>query len=245
MALWGSRVRVPSGPLTPSFTINQSGTTESSFVSETKEDFLFSIDDWMMETIFFETEFGKIHAKTAGSPTAPLILGLHGWSQRNGWHTWEPLMQPLADAGFYVVSVDMPGWGQSVPAKPEALANGRSTQAALAILDALQVKQAIPMGKSWGGGIAINLALTYPQRVSKLILTAPAFRDVERLAQLTQPVLLAWAEDDPVIPFSYAAQFAAAIPNCQLATYLTGGHSAAPKNASDFAPKAIRFILEP
>jgi hypothetical protein len=24
----------------------------------------------------------------------PLVLGLHGWSQRNGWHTWEPLIAP-------------------------------------------------------------------------------------------------------------------------------------------------------
>jgi len=54
--------------------------------------------------------------------------------------------------------------------------------------------------------------------------------------------LLAWAEDDPVIPFSYAARLAAAIPNCQLEIYPTGGHSAAPKNAADFAPKAIKFL---
>ncbi|MBE2198245.1 MAG: alpha/beta fold hydrolase [Anaerolinea sp.] len=202
-----------------------------------------------METIFVETEFGKVHGKAAGNRSDPLVLGLHGWSQRNGWHTWEPLLPPLADAGFYVVSVDMPGWGQSVPAKPEpltngALSNGRYLDAVLAILDGLTSGQTILMGKSWGGGLAINLALTYPQRVSKLILTAPAFRELERLAQLAQPTLLAWAEDDPVIPFSYAAQFAAAIPNCQLATYPTGGHSAAQKNAADFAPRAIEFLRE-
>lgn len=254
MALWRPRVRAPSGPH-PFFTINQSGTAESSFVSERKRIFLFTIYDlrtcpelgeelaiWGMETIFVETEFGKVHGKAAGNRSDPLVLGLHGWSQRNGWHTWEPLLPPLADAGFYVVSVDMPGWGQSVPAKPEPLTNGRYLDAVLSILDALTPDPATLMGKSWGGGLAINLALTSPQRVRKLILTAPAFRELERLAQLIQPALLAWAEDDPVISFSYAAQFAAAIPNCQLVTYPTGGHSAAQKNAADFAPQAIEFL---
>ncbi|MCB8965328.1 MAG: alpha/beta fold hydrolase [Chloroflexota bacterium] len=195
-----------------------------------------------METIFIDTEFGKVHAKAAGDANNPLVLGLHGWSQRNGWHTWEPLLQPLADAGFYVVSVDMPGWGLSIPAKPEPLTNGRSLEAVLAILDGLQCPQATLMGKSWGGGVAIAVALEHPQRIHKLILTAPAFHQLEQLFGITQPVLLAWAEDDPVIPFSYADQFAAAIPSCQLETYASGGHSAAPQNAADFAPKAIDFL---
>ncbi|MCA9933935.1 MAG: alpha/beta fold hydrolase [Ardenticatenaceae bacterium] len=196
-----------------------------------------------MDTIFIETEFGNIHAKTAGTPTDPFILGLHGWSQRNGWHTWEPLMQPLANAGFYVVSVDMPGWGQSTAPKGQVKGSD-AMSTVLQMMDKLGVETAVLLGKSWGGGVAINLTLSHPQRIGKLALTAPAFHDVERLAQLTQPVLLAWAEDDPVIPYSYAAPFAAAIPNCQLVTYPTGGHSAAPKNAADFAAKAIDFLRE-
>ncbi|MEJ2746901.1 MAG: hypothetical protein P8183_03145, partial [Anaerolineae bacterium] len=68
-----------------------------------------------MEDIWIETEYGKVFAKAAGPRDGRFLLGIHGYSQRNGWHTWEPLMAPLAKAGFRVVSVDMPGWGQSVP----------------------------------------------------------------------------------------------------------------------------------
>ncbi len=195
-----------------------------------------------MNDVWIDTEFGNVFGKTAGPANGRLILGLHGWSQRNGWRAWQPMMAPLAAAGFCVVSVDMPGWGQSVPAKPGQMMGDTAVQCVLQMLDGLDVEQAILMGKSWGGGVAVKTAVTYPRRVSHLILTAPAVRDQAQLAQLTQPVLLAWAEDDPVIPFQYAAQFAAVIPNCQLETYLTGGHGAAPKNAADFAPIAVRFL---
>lgn len=152
-------------------------------------------------------------------------------------------MQPLADAGFWVVSVDMPGWGQSILRKRERLINGNAVTAVSQILDALEVETAVLMGKSWGGGVALNLALQEPSRVNKLILTAPAWQNgTEALQALTQPVLMAWSKDDTVIPYSYAQPYSTAIPNCQLESYETGGHSAAPQNAADFAPKAIKFL---
>jgi pimeloyl-ACP methyl ester carboxylesterase len=101
---------------------------------------------------------------------------------------------------------------------------------------------AVLMGKSWGGAVAIQTAMAHPNKITKLILTAPAYATYSALPTLTQPVLLAWAEDDPVIPIAYAAKFAEAAPNVQLQTYPTGGHSAAPKNAADFAPKAVEFL---
>lgn len=188
-----------------------------------------------------ETAYGRVFGKAAGPENGRFILGLHGWSQRNGWHTWEPLMPPLAEAGFRVVSVDMPGWGQSVPAQGQVTGEA-AMRCVLQIIDALDVAEAALMGKSWGGGVAVKTAVSHPHRITHLILTAPAIRNPGLLAQLSQPVLLAWAEDDPMIPISYAARFATAIPDCQLETYPTGGHSAAPKNAADFAPKAIKFL---
>jgi pimeloyl-ACP methyl ester carboxylesterase len=115
-------------------------------------------------------------------------------------------------------------------------------EAVLAILDGLNRESAILMGKSWGGGIALELSLNYPQKVNKLVLTAPAFRDLSRLQTLSQPVLLAWAKDDPVIPVQYAAEFENAIPDIEVIIYDQGGHSAASKNAPDFSQQAIRFL---
>ncbi|MCP4428422.1 MAG: alpha/beta fold hydrolase [Chloroflexi bacterium] len=194
-----------------------------------------------MEDLFVDTGFGVVFGKAVGPENGRLILGIHGYSQRNGWHTWEPMMAPLAEAGFRVVSVDMPGWGQSVSTQGQV--SGESAVATvLQLLDGLDAETAVLMGKSWGGNVAVETAVSHPNRIAHLILTAPAVRNTDMLARLTQPVLLAWAEDDPVIPYQYAGQMAAAIPHCQLETYPTGGHSAAPKNAADFAPKAIEFL---
>ena len=195
-----------------------------------------------MDDLFVETGFWRIFGKSAGRRSDPLVLGIHGWSQRNGWHTWEPMMRPLAAAGFWVVSVDMPGWGRSEPLKSEPLMKEDPAVAVVGILDGLEVGTAVLMGKSWGGGVALDVALNHPSRVSKLILTAPARQNFGELTHLQQPVLLAWAEDDPVIPYRYASRFVGVMPDVQLETYPTGGHSAAQKNVDDFAPKAIQFL---
>ncbi|MCP4357749.1 MAG: alpha/beta hydrolase [Chloroflexi bacterium] len=200
-----------------------------------------------MEELFIDTEFAEVYGRAAGKSSAPLILGIHGYSQRNGWHTWEPLMRPLAKAGFWVVSVDMPGWGRSLPKKPEMMGNGNSVKVIVQILDGLGVDTASNqpvalMGKSWGGGIALEVALQYPRRVSQLILTAPARQNFDPLRHLQQPVLLAWARDDAVIPYVYAQKYVEAVPTIQLETYATGGHSAAQYNAADFAVQAVAFL---
>lgn len=237
MALWRSRVRTPSGP--PYYRQSEwyRGTP---FVSERKGFFC-----WPMNEIYIQTEFGRIYARTAGEKSDPLILGLHGWSQRNGWHTWQPLMEPLAAAGYHIVSLDMPGWGQTPPLHLDRpLGHDEAKQVILASLASLDPhRPAILMGKSWGGGLAIEVALEHPARIGALLLTAPAFMDFDRLVALRPPVLLAWAEDDPVIPFHYMAKYQG-IPTLIQVTYPTGGHSAAPKNADAFAPVAIEFLRQ-
>jgi pimeloyl-ACP methyl ester carboxylesterase len=197
-----------------------------------------------MDDIYIELSQTTIYGKTAGDPDRPLILGIHGWSQRNGWHTWEPVMADLATADFYVVSIDMPGWGKSPPVINSPLGGQQAVTVVIDIIDGLHKDSAVLMGKSWGGGVAIKTAVDFADRVSHLILSAPALRNYEQLKNLQQPVLLVWAEDDPVIPFANAERFTAAIPNVRLVTYPTGGHSAAPKNAADFAPKAAEFLTK-
>jgi pimeloyl-ACP methyl ester carboxylesterase len=196
----------------------------------------------MMDDVFIKLELSTVYGKLAGDPSAPLVLGIHGWSQRNGWRTWEPLMAPLAEAGYCVVCVDMPGWGDSPALDNLPLGGSRAVQVVIDILDGLQKETAVLMGKSWGGGVAVKTAVTHRNRVKKLILTAPALRNFDQLVQITQPVLLTWAEDDPVIPFAVSNQFISAVTDIEFVAYPTGGHSAAQKNAGDFGPRAVEFL---
>jgi pimeloyl-ACP methyl ester carboxylesterase len=151
-------------------------------------------------------------------------------------------MVPLAEAGCRVISIDLPGWGKSSPWGDGPLGEVDAQAAVLAILECAEASEVTLMGKSWGGGIALATALAHPDRVTRLVLTAPAIRDPGRLGELLQPVLLAWAEDDPVIPFQVAAHLVTTIPNARLVTYPTGGHSAGPNNAKDFAAQVIAFL---
>lgn len=196
----------------------------------------------MLNDLIISTEQSNVFAKAAGDPETPLVLGVHGWSKRNGWQTWEPLLAPMGQAGFYAVSVDMPGWGRSEPWAGGPLTMDNGVEALTAIIKSLKKNRAVIMGKSWGGGIAIETAMRHPRLISKLILSAPAFRDLDRLSKLSPPVLLAWSKDDPVIPYKYARKYEATVPNIQLVTYDNGGHSAAPNNDGNFTPVAIEFL---
>ncbi len=196
-----------------------------------------------MKEFYIETPSGRVFGKEAGDAQAPLVLAIHGWSQRNGWHTWEPLIEPLAAAGLHVAAVDMPGWGQSTSTNAGPLGSAEAVATVTTLIAAFQAGSATLMGKSWGGGVALQTALDHPALVDRLILTAPAFRTPDRLPEVKCPVLLVWSQDDPVIPYSYAAAYIRALPDAELVTYPTGGHSAAPNNAADFAPKTAGFIL--
>lgn len=192
-----------------------------------------------MNEITINTPNGDIFGMTAGPENGPVVICIHGWSQRNGWHTWEPILSPLGAAGYRAIAVDMPGWGKSP--KWEKIA-GKS--AVVAMLDSLGVETAHALvGKSWGGGVSLDCAITHPTRVHKLIVTAPAFRGSrDDLARLTKPVLMAWAKDDRVIPYGMGEQLAAVMPQCQFELYDKGEHEAAQYNMADFAPKAITFL---
>jgi pimeloyl-ACP methyl ester carboxylesterase len=190
--------------------------------------------------VWIQTEHGKVRGMAAGA--GPLVLGVHGWSQRNGWHTWAAFIEPLAGAGFHAVSVDMPGWGASPPLAAGPMTAETAGAVVLGLQEAMGAGSATLLGKSWGGGVALQTALDHPERVDRLVLTAPAFRHLDRLPELQQPVLLAWAKDDTVIPVRHAWQYESQAPSVELVIYEQGGHSAAENNASDFVPRVVTFL---
>lgn len=198
--------------------------------------------DSKMHELSIPTEHGEVFGMASGSPDSRLVLAIHGRSQRNDWHTWQPLLEPLGRSGFYAVSVDLPGWGRSPrwPSVTIDIAYGATIVKAM--VGGLKKDSAVLMGKSWGGGIALQAALDAPEFIDKVVLTAPFYLDFAGLALLSQPVLMAWSEDDPTIPYTFAAEFARVIPDIELVTYNSGGHSAAMQNAGDFAPRAVAFL---
>lgn len=195
-----------------------------------------------VEEVWIGTAYQPVFARAAGPAAGPLALGIHGWSQRNGAHTWAPFLPPLAQAGCRALSLDMPGWGRSERWAQGPAAGSDDVALLAAVLDGLPAGPVILMGKSWGGGAALRFACHDPTRVAALILSAPAFRG--NLAPLAgaMPTLIVWSEDDPVIPVDAAAHFLEQLPQAELLRYPTGGHSAAMNNVAACAPAVVAFL---
>ena len=118
----------------------------------------------------------NVHYKQFGSGEPVMIL-LHGFGA--SVFSWREVMAPLANSGtviafdrpaFGLTQRPMPGeWQGQNPYSPEA-------QVALVIglMDVLEIDQAILIGNSAGGTVALSTALAHPQRVTGLVLVDAA-----------------------------------------------------------------------
>ena len=65
--------------------------------------------------------------------------------------------------------------------RPAQAASGYDWQTlagdAIRVLDHLGLEQAVVLGHSWGGNVAINVAARFPERVSKLVMIDGGFLD--------------------------------------------------------------------
>jgi pimeloyl-ACP methyl ester carboxylesterase len=137
----------------------------------------------------------KVHYATSGKGGTVLLL--HGSDRRDDWHVWEPML-PLAD-GYSLVMPDLLGYGRS-SAPAETPDHSAQAHAMKDLLEKLSVAKADVVGAGWGGEVALELALTWPQVVRSLVLVASTYGgdQVGRLRALRKPSLIIYAEDDMV-----------------------------------------------
>jgi pimeloyl-ACP methyl ester carboxylesterase len=106
----------------------------------------------------------QISYRTAGDgPTVLLIHGMAGSSS-----AWLPVMEDLAER-FCVVAPDLPGHGQSDKPRGD-YSLGAQASMLRDLLVALGHPTATVVGQSLGGGIAMQFAYQYPERVERLVL---------------------------------------------------------------------------
>lgn len=104
----------------------------------------------------------------AAKPTAVLIHGVV-----NDHSVWALQSRYLANHGWNVLAIDLPGHSRSsgeAPASVEAAADFVA-----ALLDAAGVQRAALVGHSWGSLIALEAAARLGERVSHLVLVGTAF----------------------------------------------------------------------
>ncbi|WP_248924512.1 alpha/beta fold hydrolase [Paenibacillus hamazuiensis] len=95
----------------------------------------------------------------------PVILMHSGGADRRDW----TFVAPVLAERYRAIAWDGRGCGKS----PSPTETADYIGDLRAFMDHLQLEEAVLVGHSIGGQIATEFALTYPQRVSKLVLIAP------------------------------------------------------------------------
>ena len=108
----------------------------------------------------------NLHDMGSGFP----LLMIHGSGPGvTAWANWRLVMPELAK-GRRVIAPDMLGFGYSERPADQQYSQLRWVEHAIGVLDALGIQQADIIGNSFGGGLALALAIRYPERVRRLVL---------------------------------------------------------------------------
>ena len=98
----------------------------------------------------------------------PTVLLMHGASLGSSADVWRRSLAPLADYGLRVIAYDQPGFGfTDDPPEWEA---GFRASFIVKFMDALGLASASLIGHSQAGGMVIDLALSNPARVERIVI---------------------------------------------------------------------------
>lgn len=123
------------------------------------------------EAMRIPSRFGTTFVVASGSKNAPPLVLLHGFMTT--LLLWTPNIAELSRR-YRVYAIDVMGnRNRSVPDEPIRSADDH-VECLVATLDALELDRTSLMGMSFGGWLAINLALAAPERLAKLVLVSPA-----------------------------------------------------------------------
>lgn len=121
-----------------------------------------------MQTITYPLHVGTGSTRIIEAGTGPVVLFAHGLGAR--CDRWRSSVERLADHGYRAITYDLPGHGfaskeADAPATVPALATHL-----LAVMDALEIKDAVLAGTSLGAHIVAYAACLAPQRVKGMML---------------------------------------------------------------------------
>ena len=106
----------------------------------------------------------------AGPPSGPPVLLLHGWPY--DIHAYADVVPLLAAAGFRVVVPYLRGYGTTSFISDDTPRNAQQSVLAadaLALMDALGIRQAVIGGFDWGARTACIVAALWPERCRALV----------------------------------------------------------------------------
>ena len=128
--------------------------------------------------------------------TGTPVLLIHGIG--SSMDTWADIPDRLAERGIRVVAVDLPGHGESSKG-PGDYSLGSLASTLRDLLDHLDIDRAHLVGHSLGGGVSMQFAYQFPDRVASMLLESSgglgeeAFTGLRAAALPGSEVAIRWA----------------------------------------------------
>jgi abhydrolase domain-containing protein 14 len=197
-------------------------------------------NDGKIESKWTEVDSGKVHYLQAGSPKGLPILLLHGGRFRA--ETWRKTgtLKALSAAGYHVIAVDLPGFGQTPKkkTKPEKWLGK--------LIDALHLDRPVVVSPSMSGRFAMPFVVTHSDRLRGFVAVAPVSikQHEKELAGIDVPLLAIWGEKDKVVPLSHADLLLKHVPHSHKVVVPQAGHALYMDDAETFHKELIRFFKQ-
>lgn len=127
---------------------------------------------------FVNVDGVRMHYQEFGDPVKPPMILIHGYTA--SVYVWKSVAPMLADNGFRVIAVDLVGFGWSE--KPASFEYSIAAQARMIsrFMNTLGIGRSIIVGNSYGGAVALNLTLDYPEMVEKLVVVDSVTNDAPK-----------------------------------------------------------------
>ena len=139
-----------------------------------------------------------LEAGPTGGQTVVLLHGMRFTSE-----TWRELgtIEQLADAGYHVIAIDLPGYGHS-----ERSSVAADVYLAMALETLGLDGKVVVVSPSMSGGFSLPFVARHADRVAGYVPIAPVgidrYKDELRGADV--PTLVVWGENDTVFPVAQA-----------------------------------------
>jgi len=191
-----------------------------------------------LQELAAELEGHPIHGLVAGPEDGRPLLLLHGAKFSSS--TWKKLgsLEILAGAGYRVVAVDLPGFGESPDwdVDPDTLLAN--------LLPVLGLHKPVVVAPSMSGRVAFPLILQFPARVAGFVAIAPvdSLRYAKLLTGSAVPTLVVWGERDKVFPVAQAEKLAAGFDDASVVILPAARHPAYLDQSERFHRALLEFL---
>ncbi|RNA13072.1 alpha beta hydrolase [Brachionus plicatilis] len=157
---------------------------------------------------FVETSVGSAFVLESGESQQPCCLMIHGWSKSDDHQRWNFMFDSLVLEGFRILAIDMPGFGRSQNARrlfkarsEENLIKDGPVDVIEQILKKFLIQRFYLFGLSWGGGVAISLAIELKSRIFKMFLFMPSYTEQkDELKFINTSCMILWIKEDLIHP---------------------------------------------